>query len=47
MIDGEKKQHPLLLLREADITQWIVVTAAGTANERNMVLRVCVLEEMA
>ena len=40
-----RKQHPLLLLREADITQCIVVTAA--ANERDMVLRVCVLEEMA
>ena len=42
VIGGEKKQHPLLLLREADVTQWIVVTVAGTANERNMVLRVCV-----
>lgn len=42
MIGGKKKQHPLLLLREAGVTQWIVVTVAGTANERNIVLRVCV-----
>ena len=42
VIGGKKKQHPLLLLREAGVTQWIVVTAAGSANERNIVLRVCV-----
>ncbi|KAI4551542.1 hypothetical protein MJT46_017794 [Ovis ammon polii x Ovis aries] len=41
VISGEKKQHPLLLLREADVTQWIVVTVAVEGSRGYSLVVMC------